>query len=81
MNNNTGNYVLAQPANPTAKISKAKITSIFASNVKRSYKTTSLSYKLDAEGLVNGNITSDRLNTCVIVITERNTSHIYRIFA
>ncbi len=46
LNNNTGNYVLAQPANPTAKISKSQDHFIFASNVKRSYKTTSLSYKL-----------------------------------
>lgn len=71
LNNNTGNYVLAQPANPTAKISKAKITSIFASNVKRSYKTTSLSYKLDAEGLVNGElITTPGLYTGTISVKE-----------
>ncbi len=58
LNNDNGNYVLVQPANPTAKISKAKITAISASDVQRSYKTTSLSYKLNVEGLVNGELIS-----------------------
>ena len=44
---------------------------IFASNVKRSYKTTSLSYKLDAEGLVNGElITTPGLYTGTISVKE-----------
>ena len=72
LNNNTdGNYVLAQPANPTAKIAKAKITAISASDVQRSYKTTSLSYNLNVEGLVNGElITTPGLYTGTISVKE-----------
>lgn len=71
LNNGNGNYVLAQPANPTAKISKAKITAISASDVQRSYKTTSLSYKLNVEGLVNGEqISTPGLYTGTIKVNE-----------
>ena len=77
LNNNTdGNYVLAQPANPIAKISKAKITAISASDVQRSHKTTSLSYKLNVEGLVNGElITTPGLYTGTISVKETSGSY------
>ena len=71
LNNNTaGNYVLAQPANPTAKISKVRIT-ISASDVQRSYKTTSLSYKLNIVGLVEGeSVSTPGLYTGTISVKE-----------
>ncbi|WP_425883822.1 YDG domain-containing protein [Parabacteroides sp. ASD2025] len=74
LNNNTaGNYVLAQPANPTAKISKAKITAISASDVQRSYKTTSLSYKLNVEGLLGDEpIGTPGLYTGTIRVIEKS---------
>ncbi|RHJ84803.1 hypothetical protein DW103_04980 [Parabacteroides sp. AM08-6] len=54
--NNASNYTLIQPANPTANITKATIKSIAANadGVKRKYNEKTLSYKLVADGLVNG---------------------------
>ena len=72
LNGNVGNYVLAQPANPTAKISKAKISAISASEVKRSYKTASLSYKLDIEGLAQDeSVSTPGLYTGTIRLEEK----------
>ena len=79
LNGNVGNYVLAQPANPTAKISKAKISAISASDVKRSYKTASLSYKLKIEGLAQDeSVSTPGLYTGTIRLEEETPGN-YRI--
>ena len=67
-------------------ISNFRCAEIFPATVIDNHAcSTSISFRIisydSRNSLYNGNITSDRLNTCVIVITERNTSHIYRIFA
>ena len=53
---NASNYTLIQPANPTANITKATIKSIAANadGVTRKYNEKALSYKLVADGLVDG---------------------------